>query len=53
MMEQTMWDRFCCWLAYRLPERVVFWCYIRKATQAMSRHPDKTPDEVGLLEPLR
>jgi hypothetical protein len=45
----TKWDRFCRWLAFKLPKRVVYHAYIRLHAYATSgdrpgarKHPDET-----------
>lgn len=45
-------NNFWSELAYMLPKRLVYWCYIRVATNATFVHPSKTPSEINLLEAL-
>jgi len=31
---ERLWDRFCLWVAFKLPIRLVGWCYIRVIAHA-------------------
>lgn len=40
-------DKFYQWLAFRLPKRLAYWCYIRIHSYAtVTKFKDKIPDEV-------
>jgi hypothetical protein len=39
-------DDVCMWLAWKLPRRLAFWCYIRVVSHATILHSDLTPDEL-------
>ena len=45
-------NNFYSKLAYLLPEGLIYWCFIRVATNATFAHPNKTPDEINLIEAL-
>lgn len=43
----TRREKFAFWLAWKLPERVVYWCFIRMATENCPGYPgDQTVGEV-------
>lgn len=45
-------NNFWCNLAYMLPKGLVYWCYIRVASNATFVHSTKTPDQINLFEAL-
>jgi hypothetical protein len=45
-------DKFYFWLAWYLPKGLAYWCYIRVASYATSKYPDKTPDEINIMQAL-
>lgn len=54
MKHDTAWDKFCRWLAYKLPRQVVWHAYIRLHGHATSsppwsaRHPSECPWDEAL-----
>ena len=49
MGNQSKWDKFCEWLAWRLPLDVVYWCVVRGfADASVERYTDKSPDEISV-----
>ena len=47
-------EKFYQWLAFKLPKRLVYWCYIRVHSYATTTEEfkDKTPDEVNWHQAL-
>jgi len=41
-----MFDRICRAIAWALPRRIAYWCYLRVHSEATVRYHDKTPDEI-------
>lgn len=40
-------------LVWWLPRRLVYWCSIRLMAHATSAYPDRTPDQITLLDALK
>ncbi len=48
-----MWDRFCMWLAWKLPRRLVKWCALRLMANATTGdHGHHIVSEVTILDAL-
>lgn len=47
-------ERFYAWLAYRLPKRLAYWCYVRVHSYAtVTEFTDRTPEEVNCFEAMK
>ena len=47
-------DRFCLWLAYRLPRRLVMWCAIRVGAHAtQGQYSSQIVPELGFMDAIK
>lgn len=47
-------DKLAMWIAWRLPRRLVMWCYIRVGAHATTgQYGNESPTEVNMMEALQ
>ena len=46
-------DKVMCWLAYKLPKRLAYWCFIRVGSFASVKLDDIDVSELSVLDALR
>ena len=48
-----MSEKFWAWLAYKVPKRLAYWCYVRVHSHStVTKFTDKHPSEVNCFEAM-
>ena len=51
MGKPTLFERFCEWLAWKLPTELIYWCVVRGfADASVEKYTNKTPDEITVFQ---
>lgn len=45
-------DQFNIWLAWKLPDQLIIWCFARLAAYASMKYSNKTPSDISIIDAL-